>query len=65
MINATLAKNDWTVGGVVKVGFMRLRVIEGARAVKDFMPDIYKLESLDGKKHYEFIPHNGLRRIDG
>ena len=63
MINATRAKNDWKVGSEVKVGFMKLRVT-GSRAEYDFMPDIYELESLDGVKKYEFIPHNGLHRID-
>ena len=63
MINTNHSKNkDWSVGATVKVGFMTLRVI-GARAEKDYMPDIYSLESLDGAKKYEFIPHNGLTRV--
>jgi hypothetical protein len=62
MVNAILAKNVWKVGETVKVGFMKLRVT-GMRAVKDYLPDIYELESLDGTKKYEFIPHNGLHRI--
>jgi hypothetical protein len=56
------SKQDWSIGSVVKVGFMQLRVT-GIRAVKDFMPDIYDMESLDGAKRYEFIPHNGLTRV--
>jgi len=56
-------KQNWSIGNVVKIGFMQLRVT-GMRAVKDYLPDIYSLESLDGTKHYEFIPHNGLYRID-
>lgn len=65
MINNTLAKagNKWKVGNEVKVGFMKLRIL-GSRAVKDWMPDIYDLESLDGAKKYEFIPHNGLHRVN-
>jgi len=55
-------RQDWEAGKVVKVGFLRLRVL-GARAVKDSMPDIYTLESLDCKNRYEFIPHNGLRKL--
>ncbi len=58
----TRSKQDWTPGNEVKVGFMRLRVIS-VEAIKDSMPDIYTLESLDGTKRYEFIPHNGLSRI--
>ncbi len=58
----TKSKQDWTPGATVKVGFMTLRVVS-VRAVKDYLPDIYTLESLDGTKKYEFIPHNGLSRI--
>lgn len=58
----TRTKQNWTPGQVVKVGFLSLRVVS-ARAVKDFLPDIYTLSSLDGSKVYEFIPHNGLNRI--
>ena len=63
MINTQRSKNkSWNVGDVVKVGFMTLRVL-GVRAEVDYLPDIYTLESLDGSKRYEFIPHNGLNRI--
>ena len=58
----TNTKQDWSPGSIVKVGFLKLRVIS-VEAVKDGMPDIYTLESLDGRKRYEFIPHNGLTRI--
>ena len=58
----TKSKQDWTVGQVVKVGFLSLRVVS-ARAEKDYLPDIYTLESIDGTKQYEFIPHNGLSRV--
>ncbi len=55
--------NQWVTGQVVKVGFLQLRVL-GAKAVKDSLPDIYTLESLDGTRRYQFIPHNGLYRIE-
>lgn len=55
--------NQWVAGNVVKVGFLSLRVV-GAVAVKDGLPDIYTLESLDRTRRYEFIPHNGLTRIE-
>ena len=57
------SKQDWSLGAVVKVGFLQLKVIN-ARSEHDYLPDIYTLESLDGKKQYEFIPHNGLTRIN-
>ena len=60
MINKT--KQDWSIGNIVKVGFMQLRVT-GIRAVRDGMPDIYDMESLDSSKKYEFIPHSGLVRV--
>jgi len=56
------SKQKWEIGTVVKVGFLSLRVI-GIRAEYDFLPDIYDLESLDGTRKYEFIPHNGLHRL--
>ena len=63
MINTTRSKNkDWSIGAIVKIGFCTLRVVS-ARAEKDYLPDIYVLESIDGTKKYEFIPHNGLTRI--
>ena len=60
----TNTKQDWSIGSVVKVGFMQLRVL-GVEAINDFLPDIYTLESLDGGRQFEFIPHNGLNRIYG
>lgn len=62
-IRGTKVGNVWVPGAIVKVGFLRL-VVVSARAEKDYMPDIYTLKSLDGQKWYEFIPHNGLHRID-
>jgi len=59
MINKT--KQNWSTGEWVKVGFMKLKVV-GVRSEFDMLPDIYSLESANGKK-YEFIPHNGLYAI--
>ena len=59
----TKTKQNWNVGNIVKVGFLTLRVV-GIKSVKDGMPDIYNLESIDGSKKYEFIPHNGLNRLN-
>ncbi len=59
----TKTKQSWAMGQTVKVGFLQLRVVS-VRAEYDGKPDIYTLESLDGKKRYEFIPHNGLTRIN-
>ena len=63
MINQAHSKNPaWNLGSVVKVGWLTLRVT-GFRAVRDFLPDIYSLESLDGTRQYEFVPHHGLTRM--
>jgi hypothetical protein len=56
-------KQNWSIGNTVKIGFLSLRVLS-VRDEYDSMPDIYTLESLDGSKKYEFIPHNGLSRIN-
>jgi hypothetical protein len=57
----TRTKQDWSIGSVVKVGFMKLKVV-GIRAEYDYMPDIYDLEDDKGRR-YEFVPHNGLSRV--
>lgn len=58
----THTSQTWTVGSVVKVGFLSLRVC-AVRAVVDGLPDIYTLTSLDGSRQYQFIPHHGLTRL--
>ncbi len=63
MINQKRSKQSWSIGSIVKVGFLSLRVL-AVRAEKDWLPDIYELESLDGSKKYDFIPHNGLHRTN-
>ena len=62
MINAYKSKQDWSIGAIVKVGFLSLRV-KSIHAIKDGMPDFYFMESIDGLRQYVFIPHNGLTRI--
>lgn len=59
----TKTKQDWSVGCKVKVGFLTL-IVQSVKSIKDSLPDIYTLTSLDGSKVYEFIPHNGLTRIN-
>lgn len=54
------AKQDWTVGQTVKVGFMSLKVLAKVPTPGDYMPDAYALES--NGKFYRFVPHNGLER---
>ncbi len=62
-------EQSWQVGQIVKVGIFGskrvppLKVIEVKR-IKDNLPDIHILESLDGSRRYEFIPYNGLSKLD-
>lgn len=46
---------DWSIGNTVKVGFLKLKVI-------DFNGTEYILESSKGLK-YSFEPHIGLNKI--
>ena len=59
----TNTRQDWHIGALVNVGFMRnLKVIK-VDAIFDSLPDIYTLESANGTR-YEFTPHNGIERIN-
>lgn len=61
MINTKRSKNkSWGVGDIVNVGFVKNLCVLSIKQVKDGMPDIYKLKSINTHKEYEFIPHNGL-----
>ena len=62
MVSKHISKQDWSIGKVVKVGFLNLRIL-ACTPVKDGMPDIYLMESADGTRKYQFIPHHGLERI--
>ena len=59
----TNTRQNWQVGALVNVGFMKNLKIIKVDAIFDGLPDIYTLESTTGKL-YEFTPHNGLVRID-
>lgn len=58
------AKQDWTPGQTVKVGFLTLEVIAKVATPGNWMPDQYALKNAAGT-FYQFIPHNGLRRCAG
>lgn len=53
---------NWSVGNMVKVGFMRLSVVAVILTPSDFKPDAYILTSQT--QLYRFVPHNGLEKID-
>ena len=58
----TYSKQDWSIGSLVNVGFMKNLEVLKIEAIKDGLPDIYTLRSAKGVL-YEYIPHNGLFRI--
>jgi hypothetical protein len=57
------AKQDWTPGQTVKVGFLSLVVVEKVSTPGNWLPDQYALKNTAGV-FYRFIPHNGLTRCD-
>lgn len=60
----TKAKQDWSVGATVKVGFLSLTVVAKVPTPGDFKPDAYVLASATKGTFYEFVPHNGLNKIE-
>lgn len=55
------ARQDWTIGKTVRVGFLTLKVIAKVETPGNWLPDQYALEGAPGS-FYKFIPHNGLTR---
>lgn len=58
-----MAKQNWSVGEVVKVGFLRLRVLAKVATPGNYLPDQYALTDASGERFYRFVPHNGLTRM--
>lgn len=61
MINNS--KQHWTLGNIVKVGFLSLRIVGFEATPGDWLPDAYIMENTAGTKKYRFVPHNGLTAI--
>ncbi len=58
-----MAKQNWNIGSVVKVGFVSgLEVIGKVATPGDYTPDLYVLFQASTKRIYRFVPHNGLTR---
>jgi hypothetical protein len=58
------AKQTWTVGSIVNVGFLKnLTVMERIPTPGDYRPDVYRLIGATGTE-YEFTPHYGLARVN-
>ena len=57
------SKQNWSVGALVKVGFISgLLVVAAIQTPGDFAPDAYILSR--NNQFYSFVPHNGLSKID-
>lgn len=62
----TKTSQDWSIGSVVKVGFLKLEVTDIELTPGDHKPDAYLLRGIGDKnenKLYRFVPHNGLERL--
>lgn len=58
-----MAKQNWNIGDIVKVGFVAgLKVVEKIATPGDYRPDLYVLEQAATGRWYSFVPHNGLTR---
>jgi hypothetical protein len=60
----TRSRQNWTQGSVVRVGFLRLRVIACIPTPDNYRPDEYALENEAGTRFYRFTPHHGIVRVE-
>jgi len=58
-----MAKQDFSVGSTVKVGFMSLVVKAKIPTPGDYKPDAYILSNAACTQLYKFVPHNGCEKI--
>lgn len=59
----TNSRQNWSLGAVVKVGFLNLTVLAAVPTPGDYAPEAYLLGNLAGDRLYKFVPHNGLQKI--
>lgn len=60
----TRSRQNWALGSIVRVGFLRLRVIAAIATPANHRPDEYGLENEAGDRFYRFTPHHGVVRVD-
>ena len=58
------AKQDWSDGASVRVGFLTLEVVRKVATPGDYRPDLYVLWNPKTGAIYSFTPHHGLTRCD-
>ena len=61
----TKSKQNWQVGEIVNVGFLRLMVTGIELTPGDYKPDAYLLCGMGNKSdnRYRFVPHFGIERL--
>ena len=62
----TRSNQTWSIGSLVKIGFLRFEVVGIEPTPGDSMPDIYLLRrktQAGNTISYRFRPHWGLERI--
>jgi hypothetical protein len=58
----THTRQNWTPGETVKIGFLKLKILNILPTPGDYRPDKYILT--DGKGNiFEFVPHYGLEKV--
>ena len=57
-------KQKWEVGKVVRVGFIRLKIVAKIAAPGNDMPDQYAMTDRKGERFYRFVPYHGLTRCE-
>lgn len=62
MTNRFQAKQDWSVGSTVKVGFLFFEVVRKLATPGDYRPDVFHLTGVKNRKPYTFQPHFGLEQ---
>lgn len=55
-------KQNWSIGEVVKVGFLRLRVLAKVATPGNYLPDQYALTDASGQRFYRSVPFHGVTR---
>lgn len=62
-MNRRRKRQEWTIGAIVQVGWLTLKVKAIVPPPANHHPMAWLLTSLDGSRDYRFTPYNGLERI--
>lgn len=63
MTYRTKARQNWNIGQIVNIGFVKGLVVKEKIATPgDYRPDLYVLWQPSSNRFYRFVPHNGITR---